>query len=466
MSDLNTLNNDKVERRAELYLKKYASQMKILESSKNPIARVRSVSPYDIYALGHQLNMFEEYVQMCNEEGTIGQLGQIPNIALDVITANYASSPLSVIASVQPIDEEAGTVYFKNVIAGTTRGNVTKGQSLSEATNMPDAHALGFAQDSVTHTGPKTVAATLTYTFSLAQAPVKPGTTQIRIAGLNLPSLDDSQGNILGKGISGSVNYATGEVTIALAADPGADRQIFAVYATDFENASDIPNIKTTMSNKPINARVFTLKETVGLLQSYTLRKRFGIVAEDMVAQDLVGAINAETVNTVVTNLYLNAVGNTNWSRSAPSAVAEVDHRQTLLFAITDAESVMLGNSGRGVINTLIAGTTGAAILSTLPGFTKISDGNSTGPHIFGTLNGMTIIRVPAASVLPANTILGVYNGPTPFESAAVYSPYMPLVVTTAMPNGHNPLLSQKAAAVWAGVDTLVPQFVTKITIT
>jgi len=42
----------------------------------------------------------------------------------------------------------------------------------------------------------------------------------------------------------------------------------------------------------------------------------------------------------------------------------------------------------------------------------------------------------------------------------------MPLVVTTALPTGANPLLNQKAAAVWSAIESLVPNFITTLDIT
>jgi hypothetical protein len=53
------------------------------------------------------------------------------------------------------------------------------------------------------------------------------------------------------------------------------------------------------------------------------------------------------------------------------------------------AESVILGNAGRGTINNLIVGRNAASVLATLPGFVKISDGSTIGPHIFGRLDGI-----------------------------------------------------------------------------
>jgi len=93
------------------------------------------------------------------------------------------------------------------------------------------------------------------------------------------------------------------------------------------------------------------------------------------------------------------------------------------------AEINILGNAGRGTVSVMVAGRNACAIMGTLDGFVKISDGNMLGAHIYGTLDGVTIIRVPANAVLNANHVYCVYKGMSPFEAAVAYCPYMPLVV-------------------------------------
>jgi hypothetical protein len=90
-----------IEKGAEKYLHKYRTLVEALESH-SLLSKVRAIRPFDIYAMGSQLEMFETYKLMCEEEGTAAQLGRLPMVALDVIAANYGSSPLSAIASVQP----------------------------------------------------------------------------------------------------------------------------------------------------------------------------------------------------------------------------------------------------------------------------------------------------------------------------------------------------------------------------
>lgn len=457
------INNVRIERDAERFLKAYRPQVEMLES-KSLISKVRSVTPYDIYSLGKQLESFEVYKQLCEEDGTLSQLGKIPDVAFDVITVAYGTSPISVISSVQPIDEEKGTVYFKNVIAGDTRGNVTAGQSFAAASRAEDVSPLGYASDTATvHIG-DTAAGTKTYNFTFGNAPLR--TYKVRVEVNGLTATDDGNGRLVGYGIQGQVDYRTGAAVIQFYEDPNGVYPIMATAAQDFEASQDIPRLTMKLTTKSVDAQVFALKDTIGLEQSYALRRRFGMVAEDEVATDLISAINSEIVGSTIVKLRAGAMGNTQWSNTPPTGVSYLEHKQTFKDAIATAESVILGNAGRGTINVLIAGRNASSIISTLPGFTKISDGTTIGPHIFGTLDGVTVIRIPSVALLPANEVICLYNSGSPFEAAAIYAPYMPLVVTTALPSGNNPLVNQKAAAVWAAVDLLVSNFVTRITIT
>jgi len=93
------------------------------------------------------------------------------------------------------------------------------------------------------------------------------------------------------------------------------------------------------------------------------------------------------------------------------------------------AEVNMLGNAGRGTVSVMVAGRNACSIIGTLPGFVKISDGNMLGAHIYGTLDGVTVVRVPSNAVLDANHVYCMYKGTSPFEAAVAYCPYMPLVV-------------------------------------
>lgn len=452
---------------AEEYLKKYRDQVEFLES-KSVLSRVKEsqggISAYDIYALGNQLDSWNEYRDMHEAEGTLADLGKLPDMALDVITVAYGTSPLSTLASTQQLDDEQGTVHFKDVVASTTRGNVTAGDKIFNPDAQADITPESFSGDLIVENVGTTVAATLSYAVVLAEAPVRPYKVTVRVVSLGLTATDDGNGVLNGNGIYGTVNYTTGAVNIDFAVDPGNGNAMEVTYSVDFEGATDLPRIGMQHRTKSVRARIWALKSVMGLFQSFVLRKRFGKMAEDETATDLVSAINAEMMNAAIAILRANVQGNTNFTQAPPSGVSFFEHKQTFKDTLQTAESVLLGNADRGVINVIIAGRTVTALIATLPGFQKISDATSIGPHIYGTLDGVIVIRVPNQNILPVNEALCLYKGPTPWEAPLVHGTFMPLIVTPNMGTGTNPITNQKAAAVWASLDPLIPNFSTKIT--
>jgi hypothetical protein len=468
---LDKYKSGKVENDAEKYLRKYRPYVSAMESH-SLLSKVRSISAYDVYALGRQLDAFEAYKMMCEDDGTISALGTIPNIALDVIAATYGTSPLSVIASVQPIDEERGTVYYKKVIAENTKGSMTAQQSIWDTQGAPQNVLLGYSSSAATvllGTTGSTAASSYTFTLNASLLPIRPGKVAVTYAGtVPLTAIDDGNGNLLGSGFWGTVNYTTGAITVMFNTLPAVQTNINVAYDQVYEGATNIPQINFTLASKSVVANLYALKDTVGIEQSYAMRRRFGMIAEDELTKDLVASINSEIVNTLILNLLASVptANQQTFAYTPPSGVSYLENKQHLKDVLSFAEASIVQSANRGSINVLIAGAGAASIISTLPGWVRLSDGSSMGPHIYGTLDGTVVIRVPLNQVCPSYTVIGLYKGGAPFDSACVYAPYMPLVVTTALPVGTNPLQQQKAAAVWAAAAVLLPNFISTITIT
>ena len=104
-------NESAIEHYAEGFLKKYRSQVEAFESESLVAKCGQSVTASDVFALGRQLEQFEAYREFVESNGTVAELGQIPTVALDVITAGFGTSILPLIASTQPIEEESGIIF-------------------------------------------------------------------------------------------------------------------------------------------------------------------------------------------------------------------------------------------------------------------------------------------------------------------------------------------------------------------
>jgi hypothetical protein len=463
------------ENKADAYYDRYSEYMVQLEGSLLAEARGGSIQAADVYSLGAQLEQWENYQAMCEEEGNVNLLGKLPDIAMSVITAAQGIAIMPIIASVQPIEEEQGTVYFRQVRAADTRGNNTAGDKLSDPRQLGKT-SQGYATAEVTdEVGDSGDANATNFTFTLAQAPVKSQSLRIRMATQDeeavdigpAPGGDTNIGRLFGTGVSGTVNYTTGAVDIDFATAPANAEDILADYQQNFEKSADLPQLDSFFDSTPVRAHVYALKGTFGMLQSYSMRKRFGKMAEDEMARDLVAEINKEIGGDLIRKLRANAQGTTTFDRTPPGTnISAFENRQEIKQKMAESAATIWGNAGRGDISVLIAGRTQAATLSTLPGFQRLGDANAIGPHVFGTLDGVTIVKVNEAAVLGAEQGVALWKGPTPWEAACVYAPYMPLAVTGTLNTETNPLTSQKAAAVWAATKTVVPNFSTKFDFT
>lgn len=460
----------KMNEQVEQFFDKYRDHMEFFESHSS-IAKTRGVTNEDLYALGQQLENYSEFQAFTEANGGYGDLGVLPNIALDVITASSAQSPVALMASIQPLQEQQGTVYFKNIVAGSTRGNVTAGETLVDPKTGRVKRPAGFAGEEITgEVVGDTVDLQLTYSaLAVDYAPMRKRTVEVTLASDSTVKLiDDGQGNLLGMGGQGTVDYENGTVTFTLNTNPGANaNDILVSYATNFEALTEIPTVRSEFASDSIKAKTFALRSDVGLFKSFSLGKRFGINVEEAMAKDLTQELTTEVASSVVMEAYLAAVGNTEWDKAIPggASYSYTEHKLTFFDALADAESVILTNAGRsGGATAIVAGHKASAILKTMPGFVPAGDLNAVlGTHFYGTLDGKPVLR---SDVIPTAEILLISKGSSMFDTSLVYAPYMPLFVT-GMADGidHNPLKSQKGVALQAGMKAVVPNLITKISI-
>ena len=68
---------------AEKLYEKHRKHMDVLD--KSVLAKVRgSLSFYDYWALGKQLEQYESYIELAEEAGNTNLLGKLPQVAMDV----------------------------------------------------------------------------------------------------------------------------------------------------------------------------------------------------------------------------------------------------------------------------------------------------------------------------------------------------------------------------------------------
>lgn len=449
--DINEDNHQRNDDQANMYFEKYPDQLEAFESN-SILAKVNeSLSSLDVITMGRQLDQYSGYQNFVNENFTgLSSLGAIPRVALDVITASVGNSILPLISSIQPIQEEHGIVYYKQMRASQAAGGYSKGQTIRDPLSrdtLGDGTLGANRVQVVVGTGDDT---TKDFSGSLSTEKIRPNTLLINVQQVG-DGRDDGNGKILGFGFSGTVDYQAGTIEIKTADALPKDAKIQVIVDLDVDRLSSLPKIEAGLITKDIRAQIWAIAADIGTFANYAFTNRFGSQAEDEVAQDLANEIT-NTLNTqAVMMIAKMSTGDiTEWNKNPLSGTSYAEHKLTFVDQFAQAESVMHKNAGVGTAGRLVAGRTACATMRGLPEFRPATTQATTSIGLYGYYDNIPVIR--ATGVVEDDKIFLLGNPDGYFNSPLAYSPFMPLVVTDTIQSPDNPFRGTKAAGVWAGL--------------
>jgi hypothetical protein len=448
---------NRIEQEADIYYRKYKPYMKLMENVAH-WKRFKAVTPWDYRALGKMLESVDDLIKMCEANGTVADLGILPRIAKDVVTIMYGVSPLPLIASVQPIDEEIGLIYYKRVKAVTGGGNLSAGDVIVSVYG-DYVTPQGYTNAEVSETIGTGNGTTTTFTATLAYKPIRPGTVVVRAGNVNGQDYN-YDGNIFGAGVHGTIDYKTGAISLTFDTAPASGVAVVVTYWGNVEDLSlGVKEINYELDTKQVRAKIYAVKGLVGLFKSWQIQKRFGLSAEEELAVDLVNALNSEILGDLIRKMKDALPSAVRWDVTPPTGTDYFLHYQTFKFFLAGAEKKLVEQAKRGIISFIIAGTKACAVIKSQLGWKQLFDGRGMfTAHLYGEIDGIPVVRVVDDTVLPQDMMIIGYKGASEFETPAVFCPYMPVTVTSVLPTVH-PLVTQRAAATWAAVEVLVNRF-------
>lgn len=456
------INEASVDDQASVYADKYQEHFDVYAAHSAKAKVNEAMSPYEFVALGQQLDQFSSYAKFTESQGNLGSLGAIPQVALDVITASVGASVLPLLASIQPMAEEHGIVYYKALKAMQTAGGYTAGQEIASplSRDNPGNGTLGGARKAASLA--TTVATDLTYSGNITSVPLRPYRFDVNVAGIGFGK-DDGAGKILGFGFSGTIDYATGAWAVNFTADPGAGKSIDVIYEVDVDSRESIDKIQGSLLTKDIRAQIWALGADVGAFANFAFSQRFGRSATDEVAADLTNeltrVLNTNAITTLLANLPVGATDS--WSPTPDSGISYAEHKLTFIDAIAKSEARLHANSGASVANRYIAGKSAAAVLRGMPDFQIAPDAATVSVGLYGFYDGVPVIR--ATGVVGDNDLILLSNTGNYFNAPLAYAPFMPLMVTNTVQSPNNPFRQTTAAGVWAGMTSLNSNLSTKL---
>lgn len=430
-------------------------------------------TPDDTVAFGRYADTWAEYRDVFESDTTARNvLGSALNSNLGLVAMAYSALPIQNFASVQPLNDEAGTINFRHAVATNTRGDVKAGDILINPYGNVNKKVDTYISETQVVTT-KFTTGTDSYTQNTYKELV-PGRVKINIEGGKYKGFDDGEGHILGVGIvaeESTVNYATGEIKIKLSADAVSkitDQANIEICVDQSTVAADeIPGMKWVLDSKVVRVEYDVLQSQYSTISELVLKKRYGADLSERVTSDLITQATSATMWKSIRKLRDAAIRNEQrsgiaitWSMASAAGVADYDHRRTFDDKIIDAVDMMYKLAGRGEVSTIFVGKKGKQILRTA-GMRMIRN-SVAGPHLCGMYDTIPVYYAPS-SVMD-NEMLVVYRGNDWNESALVYAPFLP-ITTVSGKAVSNVLTDAQAVFHAAAVENVVDGFVSRITI-
>lgn len=364
-------------------------------------------------------------------------------IQLPVITAMLSSLVLDDIAVVQALDRRVGSVFYMDVVRGTTKGgDDTSGTTLISATS---GHAAGvaarkYASNNVYNETLGTKGSGNVFTATVTSSPVVTGSTIVVVSTsggvqdtLTVASTSGGTDVLAGATLSGTVDLETGVVTIN---GDGSSVTASASYKYNFEkSATGVPYLDLDMRSLPLTAEDFMLRARFSIPAAADLQKAHGISMDELLVKYLGGEMKFAIDHHGV-DLLLDAAGGAQAATSPGTFNCALVDGQEWFFKrfqfmdyVAKASNNIFAKTKRAKANFLICGLDAGRVVAQMGGdsFKETVVDKPFGPHKIGTLRGMPVIVDP---FIADTTIAFGYRGSDFFDGGFIYAPYIPMYAT------------------------------------
>lgn len=361
---------------------------------------------------------------LLKEDTQTGDIATFQKYALPLIRRIYPTLPINDLVGIQPLSGPSGLIFTMEAKYTDAKAPHTAGQTIFDnaSTNYASSEVDGEVWKAAG-------TSTTSYSGTLGWKPVVPGSVTVTIN--TITGTDDGAGAITGTGINaGTINYATGAIALTLAA--GNTNAATATYKYNSEANTQIPEIELDITSTAVVAESRKLRAKWSPEAQQDLNSQHGVDGETTFVAEIANSIQREISRAVVELCRTNVPTNQkqSWSRVIPDGQSYDQHKRTLIDTLGIMSRKIGVSTRRGKGNVLVAGSDGADVLDTLPGFVADSGVSQSKPGgKTGTLNGRWTVLEDID--MASDKILIGYKGDTFMDTGVVYAPYVALTLDT-----------------------------------
>lgn len=384
-----------------------------------------------------------DYTDVVSEafEGTTISQSPFPVPSVGMTMYHYERAVLPFLAHIFDLKGNRGYIYFQKLTAMNAKGNIAKGDLLASPKDL-GKQPVGFVgtkafNENLVEAG--LVTGTTSYTGTLKDTPVMPGTLFITVSGqegyfrdyanagsreagvVNLVSVNGNLG-------TATVNYATGEVTVELNEAPvagGEGTGIFANYDRDIQTVAggteNLAEVTMELDSKHLVAEDFGVKSDTNVQQQALARAVFGLDWNEALDNMLVQLWNKEIANKVVTEIRDAVIGMGDSANATHDISAGITGGGNNALFNTLFINVVLGkltqliaqNSGQQThkVSTIVIAQNVVPIIRALEKFKPANglEDNMGGFALIGTYDGVPVLA-GFAPIVADGDVIGLYR--------------------------------------------------------
>ena len=362
------------------------------------------------------------------------QVGSFEKFVFPVLRAVMANLVAADLVTVSPLDAPTGLVFYFDVIYGSNKGNIARGQKMYDVRTGPSTnyhYTDEIVEEEPIGTGD---AATAQFTGNIGYTPARPSTVIITDGAQQ--ATDDGNGNLVGDVAAGgnnTISYATGAYDVTFAANVGNGDAVTATYEYNSEANEGTPEIDLQLTSAPVTARTQKLRARWSLEAQQDFQAYHGINAEVELVAFMANEIAKELNYKIIRHIrQVASAGAVTWDRTPPAGVPWIWHKESIYDALVEQSNLIFQRTQRAVGNWIVASTDVCNVLETISKYTGNSAGSTSpaglaGVRKIGQVGDFTLFKDPT---YPSGEFLMGHKGTSFLDTGYIYAPYLQLFTT------------------------------------
>lgn len=374
------------------------------------------------------LENMRRFIANMDETTRMINIGDFERFAFQMIRVLFPNLALQDLASIQPMTQSIGLVFFTKYTYGLTKGKAIAGTDAFENPNQ--SYSSEQIDEEQIETGD---GATVNFTGYLSYLPVKPGTITLTTvsSGVTLEMTDNGNGAFTGDvGGASTINYVTGYYDITWSAAPDATVAVNAAYSYNMEANATLPQIDAQIISSPVRATMRKLRTLWSLEAAQDLMDMHGEDIEALQASAMVAKLKTEIDREGIDDMISMATGSlAAWSKTPGAGVSYAEHKLSFIDKLIEGSNSIFNSTQLAVGNWIVAGINVSSLIESLPGFIPIPKPKaSRGIYKVGRILDLDVWKDPTyqvAGVASPNAFLIGMKGEEMYETGYIHAPYI-----------------------------------------